>query len=258
MIKLNDVMILDQFNPGIIQVPFSLPSTCTLIKAKTGIGLAEIEGILSTSNEDSSGEEVLLKGMDISYLNSGYAQLNWWHLGKQNPAMVVGLIDKAEKINNDTELYYKGHLFSKVEAAKAVKNLMESLEEEGKHLGASVEGAIYKKENNKIFKSAAFGGALATQQINKDCFARLIKAVEGYNQQSDSDLDDLCKAISVSGNAPHDLNPVILSHIEGEDNPKGTIFFKLEEAIKLIKSRHPSISDSLVRNFLYKYATILD
>jgi len=71
------------------KLPFSLGASCTLEKAKSkSKGLALIKGILSNKDVDSQQEEVFIKGMDISYLNSGYAQLNWWHQGRSNPAPV--------------------------------------------------------------------------------------------------------------------------------------------------------------------------
>ena len=147
---------------------FLLKSSYTLKKASSAAsGIAELEGVLSTSSPDTEDEEISIEGMDITRLNSGLGQLNWWHLGMQNPSMIVGLFDSAEKIDHNSKVVFKAHLLN-TENGRAVLELMKALEDEGKNIGVSVEGKTVKRDGNRILESVATGGALATDQINKE------------------------------------------------------------------------------------------
>lgn len=197
-------------------------------------GIAELEGILATQSVDTEGETLFIKGLDISLLNTGYAQINWWHQGKQDPGKVVGFIDEAHKTNNDTEVHFKGHLIN-VEAGRKCYDLMQAMEEEGKKIGVSVEGAILLKEDSKIYKAIAHGAALATQQINKECTASLMKALNIYH---------LDKALGVEGNAPYNQNPCLTTNL-------GLLSF--EEAIESLKKEYKNIDEDFLKYYLNKF-----
>jgi hypothetical protein len=165
-------------------------------------GIASLEGVLATQKKDSVGEILIIKGLNIDPLKTGYAHINWWHLGKKNPACVVGFIDNAEKVKNDTEVIFEGHILN-TSSGQAVLELMTAMESEGKKMGVSIEGSIYLKDKDgRIYQSEANAAALATDQVNKDCFAELKKAISGH-------IPDLLKTISVETSA----TPLITSNL---------------------------------------------
>lgn len=223
--------------------PFSLDAQYSLKKSSGDKkGIAELQGILSTQSEDTQGETVFIAGMDISPLNTGMAQINWWHLGRQNPAMVIGLIDWAKKIRNNTAIAFRGHLLD-TESGRAAKELMEAMEAEGKRIGVSVEGSTIVKQGSKVYRSIARGCALATDQINKDCTAALIKAVQDFSVLETLNPLDVQKAIAVEGDSTFGTSPLITSNL-------GLI--SLEEAIDKLQSEYPDINREFIKDLLLK------
>jgi len=230
---------------NLIKQPFALKVNYSLVKSEQGgkKGIATLKGTLSTQNRDTEGEMVIIKGMDITALNSGYAQINWWHLGRKDPKMVVGLIDNAHKNEDNTAIHFEGHLLN-TESGKAAYELMQALEAEGKEIGVSVEGSVIARNNGNIYRSIATGAALATDQINKDCTARLCKALMDNNYESSEDLSykDLYKAISVEGDAIYGQNPVTA--------PSLAFSYNLDEAVARLKKLYPDLATDFIRNIL--------
>lgn len=227
---------------------FSIPTQYHLHKAsKSKNGIADIEGILSKQTKDTEGEILFIKGMDISYLSTGYAHINWWHLGRFNPGMVVGFIDWAEKTNDETQVDFRGHLIN-TDAGRAALDLMEAMEAEGKMMGVSVEGKVVLKDDNtgKVYRSIANGAALATQQVNKDCVASLMKAVAGYVPDLHNQID-IMKAIGVSGNAPFGTNPLITTNLG---------LLSAEEQLELLANEYPDINRTFLKSVLNKIINI--
>jgi len=220
---------------------FSLEAS-SLFKAEAGgKGIATIEGILSTQTRDTKDESVIIKGMDITPLNTGYAQINWWHLGRKDPKMVIGLIDWAKKTKNDTVVEFSGHLLN-TESGQAALELMRALESEGKSIGVSVEGSIISKNNGNIYRSIATGAALATDQINKECTANLCKALldGGYVLDETLGWQDLVKAVSVEGDAIYGQSPLVAP----------SLAYDLEEAIAELHKEYPDLSEEFLRKLL--------
>ena len=233
-------------NDSIKSFGFSLESQYSLSKACQGGsgGIAKIEGILSTQEKDTQGETIFISGMDISRLNSGMGQLNWWHLGTKDPSMVVGLFDMAEKIQNNTQIAFKAHLLD-TRTARSVLDLMEALESEGKRIGVSVEGQTIVRKDKNIYKSIATGGALATDQINKQCTAQLIKALMPLSNSLEV-TDEVLKSIGLTGDAPYDTNPVLQQLSLGQVNQKTA----LETAVAQLKTEYPDLDEELIRQIL--------
>ena len=224
---------------------FSLQAQCALSKSGTQDskkGIAEIQGILSTQDKDTQGETIFIAGMDISPLNTGMAQINWWHLGRKNPAMVVGLIDWAQKIDNDTKVAFRGHLLN-TESGRAALELMQAFEEEGKQMGVSVEGSTIVKKGTNVYKSIATGCALATDQINKRCTASLIKALQDFTPDDSLSEEDIYKAIGVTGDALFEQNPVMTTNLG---------LMSLEEATEKLCKEYPDINPDFIKRLLIK------
>ncbi len=227
---------------NLVKQPFSLNSDWSLKKASsTSKGIVDIQGILSTQAEDTQGETVMIKGMDITPLNSGYAQINWWHLGRKDPKMVIGLIDEAHKTNNGLAVEFKGHLLN-TESGKAAYELLQALESEGKHIGVSVEGQILSRDKSNVYRCIATGAALATDQINKQCTASICKALmdSGFELSEELSYRDLYKAVSVEGDAIYGTNPVMAP----------SLAFDLEEAVQQLRKDYPDLSPEFLRNLL--------
>lgn len=235
-----------QINADTYVMPFSLEANYKLCKSSDDSGkkgIADIQGILSSQSTDTQGETIFISGMDITPLNSGMAQINWWHLGRQNPSMVIGLIDWAKKINNDTAVAFKGHLLN-TDSGRAAKELMEAMEAEGKHIGVSVEGSTIVRDGSKIYRSVARGCALATDQVNKECTAELIKAIQDYSI-SDTLQFPFAKAISVNGDAPYNQSPITSTNFGLET---------FNSVFKRLCKEYPDINPDLIKKLLLKYS----
>ena len=229
---------------SILVQDFSLQADYHFKKASTKKnGIADIDGVLSKQTRDTQGEMIFIKGMDIDYLNTGYAQINWWHLGRQNPGMVVGFIDWAKKSNNETQVDFKGHLIN-TDAGRSAYDLMLAMEAEGKRMGVSVEGKVLTKDaaTGNIFRSIARAAALATDQVNKECTASLLKAIMSYAPDINHELS-LQKAISVTGNAIYGTNPLITTNLGA---------MSLEEQLEILSNEYPDISRDFLKSILYK------
>ena len=112
---------------------------------------------------------------------------------------------------------------------------MQAMEEEGKKMGVSVEGSILLKEDSKIYKAIAHGAALATQQINKECTASLMKALQIYS---------LDKAIGVTGDAVYDQNPCLTTNF-------GLLSF--DDAIESLRKEYKNIDEDFLKYYLNKF-----
>ncbi len=102
---------MDMNMEGLSLESFSIPvSSVSLAKSKAGDAEPwTIEGLASTPSQDQQGEIVLVKGLDLSYLEQGKGTFNWNHFGDKDPSSVVGLItDHSRTI--DGELFVKGKL----------------------------------------------------------------------------------------------------------------------------------------------------
>lgn len=148
-----------------------------LIKASPNSDLPwRIGGIAATDSKDIEGENIVMDGLDTSYLSSGRAVFNWNH--GSDPSDIVGEIDIFKKSNND--LYVEGFLYKGVKKAKEIYDLMKTMAATSKRrLGFSVEGKIREKEDNTIVKSWVKAIAITHEPVNSMTFADLIKSMSG-------------------------------------------------------------------------------
>jgi hypothetical protein len=139
-----------------------------------------IGGIATDENtEDLQGETVLLRGLDVSYLQKR-GTWNWDH--QKDPGSILGEVDIVQKNVDDGTLYVEGTLYPQVEKAIEVYNLMKGMEKSGSNrkLGMSLEGKVKERDgtNGKIIKSAWIKNiALTYHPINQNTFVDFIKSL---------------------------------------------------------------------------------
>lgn len=155
-----------------------------------------IHGCAATEHLDSSGERLIIKGIDISSLESGTGTLNWEHKN-DDASQTVGKIVKAKKIFSEADcedshqlkfwnrfkvpfLYIIGELFDGVghEKAKDVAAMIRydsQKRAEGEKvpnvINFSIEGSKLEKVGNEIVKSIARKTTLTVTPCNKAAIA---------------------------------------------------------------------------------------
>lgn len=187
---------MDTNMEGLSLESFSIPvSSVGLAKSKSGE--AEpwmIEGLASTPSQDQQGEIVLVKGLDLTYLEEGKGTFNWNHFGDKDPSSVVGLITDHRR-TLDGELFVKGKLLKNLPKAKACYDLLKALDSEGeaRRMGMSIEGKVLHKQNRVIYKAWVKAVALTMDPVNPDTYVSFAKSFADaeYVPQGESDLVDL-------------------------------------------------------------------
>lgn len=155
-----------------------------------------IHGVAASEHLDSSGERIIIKGMDISSLERGEGVLNWEHKN-ENASHIVGKILKAKKIfseadcEDQNQLYFwkkgqapfvyivgelfdgVGHLQAKEIAAMLKYDSLARSEGTAKKntINFSVEGAKLEKQNTDITKSIARKVTVTIVPCNKAAIA---------------------------------------------------------------------------------------
>lgn len=138
-----------------------------------------IGGIAATDARDIDGENIVMDGLDTSYLASGRAVFNWNH--GESPADIVGEVDIFTKSKKD--LYVEGFLYKGVKKAKDIYELMQTLAKSSKRrLGFSVEGKIRQREDNTIIKSWVKAIAITHEPVNPFTVADLVKSMAGVKE----------------------------------------------------------------------------
>lgn len=250
---------------------FSLP-VATVGLAKSMSGDEEpwmIEGLASTPNRDQQGEIVLVKGLDLSYLDQRKGTFNWNHFGDKDPSSVIGLITDHRR-TNDGELYVKGRLLKALPKAQAAYNLLKALSDEGetRRMGMSIEGKVLHRENKVIYKAWVKAVALTMDPVNPDTYVSFAKSFAGaeYVPTAESELASLDpstleRALSIatssagSANGGSILTP---AHVEGQLADLGPLATKKRtrekmskgytygEAISYLKTLVPHASDEFI------------
>lgn len=154
---------------------FSFWTPVTLSKSVKGKeDERRIGGVAATESPDIEGDTLLMKGLDVSYLESGRAVFNWNH-GK-DPGDVVGEVDTVEKRNK--ELFVAGSLYKGIKKADEIYTLAKALEtQSSRRLGFSVEGKIQERDNGKIVKAWVKAIAITHEPVNQDTLATLMKSM---------------------------------------------------------------------------------
>ncbi len=262
---------------GLTLESFSLPvNSVGLAKSQSGDNEPwMIEGLASTPSQDQQGEIVLVKGLDLSYLESGKGTFNWNHFGDKDPSSVIGLITQNRR-TPDGELFVKGRLLKHLPKAQAAYNLMKALDAEGesRRMGMSIEGKVLHRQNKVIYKAWVKAVALTMDPVNQDTYVSFAKSFAGaeYVPQEESSLVALDPSVleralsiastsagSASGGSiltpeslekePVDLGPMATKK-RREKMSKG---YTYAEAISHIKSLVPHAPDEFV-NGLVRFA----
>jgi hypothetical protein len=154
-----------------------------------------IDGIAASENIDSSGEKLLIAGMDISSLDKT-GTFNWEHK-KDVPAQSVGKILKAKKIfteedcENEREMYFwqkcqtpfvyvMGELFDEYcDSSKHLAGMFQydhDKKSQNEHavVGFSIEGAKLEKQGMIITRSIARKCTVTESPCNKMAVAELV------------------------------------------------------------------------------------
>jgi len=194
---------------NLTETSFEIPIGISLIKSvqEDDDDRWSWEGVGSVEIPDLEEETLVVKGMDISYLEE-FGVINWNH-GKQ-PGAIVGEVTKAMKIldKQPAELYLKGIFYKSLKAAQELQQLMKSLETDSlskRQMCLSLEGKAISRENKRVVKSKIHAVAATMQPINTATYAVLTK---GMCHHPESDVcmyceeDCLHKAVSApSGTA---------------------------------------------------------
>lgn len=233
-----------------------------------------IQGLASTPTEDQQGEVVLVKGLDLSYLDAGKGTFNWNHFGDKDPSSVIGLITEHNRTPGG-ELFVKGRLLKALPKAQAAYNLMKALDEEGetRRMGMSIEGKVLHKQNKVIYKAWVKAVALTMDPVNPDTYVRFAKSFSDaeFVPQEESELagldpSTLERALSIATTSSGSANGgSILSpeHLEDEEKDldwaggrlrakksgtreKMSKGYTYAEAIAYLKTLVPSASDDFV------------
>lgn len=154
---------------------FSVFIPVTLTKAGPGGDDPwRIGGLAATDARDIDGENIVMEGLDTSYLASGRAVFNWNH--GDSPGDIVGEIDVFKKSKKD--LYVEGFLYKGVQKANDIYDLMRTMAKSSKRrLGFSVEGKIRQREDNTIVKSWVKAVAITHEPVNPFTMADLVKSM---------------------------------------------------------------------------------
>lgn len=175
-----------------------------------------INGIAASQHLDSSGEVLLIEGLDISSLEAGHGTFNWEHKN-DNSSQTVGKVLKAKKIfsekdcEDDTQLhfwgicqvpflYVMGELFDAVgheqakEAAAMLRYDAQKRSEDSNYknvISFSIEGGKIEKKGSEITRSIARKVTLTISACNKMALAE--QYTPTMDKKDKSPLDNLFK-----------------------------------------------------------------
>lgn len=176
-----------------------------------------INGIAASQHLDSSGEILIIEGLDISSLEAGHGTFNWEHKN-DNSSQTVGKVLKAKKIfseedcEDDTQLhfwsicktpflYVMGELFDAVgheqakEAAAMLRYDAQKRSENPEYknvISFSIEGGKIEKKGSEITRSIARKVTLTISACNKMALAE--QYVPKMDKKDNSlNLDNLFK-----------------------------------------------------------------
>lgn len=175
-----------------------------------------IHGIAASENIDSSGERIIIAGLDISSLAVD-GIFNYEHKS-DNPGQIVGKVLKARKIFSDADceddhqlyfwnkckvpyLYVMGELFDDYkDSAKEVAGIFRyDADKKGKNErnvgNFSIEGAKIDKQGMDIMRSIARKVTITSLPCNKAAIAEMV-AVD-QKKSKNTNVDELFKTESI-------------------------------------------------------------
>lgn len=142
-------------------------------------GHFRVRGLASTETVDQQGEIIIQKGMDLTPIEQRKGILNWDH--QKGPENTIGLLDGYQQ--TDKGLYVEGRLFKNHSKAKAVREIMESLDKGDRgRMGLSVEGKILERDptNPMVIRRCQINAvALTMNPVNQSTYMDVIKSMSG-------------------------------------------------------------------------------
>lgn len=188
------------------KINFFLPAEiCKSSIDEHGREVMEMEGIASTTDQDSDEEELNPSGYDLKpFLDNGI--VNWNHRSKDNPDTVVGEPVIAT-ITPDNKMYVKVRLYPDMEKARQVYNLGKVLEKNSstRKLGFSIEGIPLERDpfnKKRILKAKITGLAITPTPKNKNTFASIVKGEYSEPFVEEEEDEEIEKMITTSTVAP--------------------------------------------------------
>lgn len=161
---------------------FVVPAEIT----KSADGEWKVAGLASSSSVDRQGEIILPEGIDATPIAKGKGFFNFDH--DNSPENTIGTLDGYKKTDNG--MYVEGRLFKNHTRAKAVYEIMSSLNKGDKgRVGMSVEGKVLERDpkNPSIIKRCLIKNvALTLNPVNQDTYADIIKSMSTSNVEFDS------------------------------------------------------------------------
>ena len=168
---------------------FSFDIPIELIKAEEIDNGWKIKGLASTEDVDMQGEVVKQHGLDVTPIKKGHGWINYNH--SNEPEDIIGKLDDAE-ITTDG-LMVEGYLFKKHNRAKAVYQIMKSLDDKDRRaVKLSIEGKIQKrsgKESKVIAAAKVDKVAITLDPINVNTYVELMKAMT--DKTKEWEMEDL-------------------------------------------------------------------
>ena len=172
-----------------------------------------IGGYASTSSQDRDGDEIAMKGLDVSmFLNYGF--FNFEH----QKDIILGYPDKYRCHFDRKGFYVEGTLIKGIPMAENIYNTAIALAKANapRKLGFSVEGRILEREDgtDRIIKAQVVNVAITSSPVNATCtWDALVKAM---------DMSDISKPMdtgAIDPITPESLESAFhtLSYIIGED-----------------------------------------
>jgi hypothetical protein len=146
----------------------------------------KVAGLASSSSVDRQGEIILPGGIDATPIEKGKGFFNFDH--DNSPENTIGALDGYKK--TPTGMYVEGRLFKNHTRAKAVYEIMSSLNKGDRgRVGMSVEGKVLERDskNPAIIKRCLIKNvALTLNPVNQDTYADIIKSMSSGEVEFDS------------------------------------------------------------------------
>lgn len=162
---------------------FIVPAEIT----KSKDGEWRVSGLASTSSVDRQGEVILPDGIDATPIAKGKGFFNFDH--DNSPENTIGALDGYKK--TATGMYVEGRLFKNHTRAKAVYEIMSSLNKGDKgRVGMSVEGKVIERDakNPSIIRRCLIKNvALTLNPVNQDTYADIIKSMSSADSSIEFD-----------------------------------------------------------------------
>lgn len=161
---------------------FVIPATLS----KGSDGEWKVSGLASSSSVDRQGEIILPQGIDATPIAKGKGFFNFDH--SNDPENTIGVLDSYHKTS--TGMYVEGRLFKNHARAKAVYEIMSSLNKgDTGRVGMSVEGKVLERDANNpsIIKRCLIKNvAITLNPVNQDTYADIVKSMSSGEIEFDS------------------------------------------------------------------------